>query len=100
MREIEFELCREMDLVLEDWRLYLEAEAAKEPKAETRIDFRIEKWSSRGDVERVLASAASIPIARAAFQEAIRCYAGSRLTLRHGTRIVEEHAPGAENSHR
>jgi hypothetical protein len=93
MRELEAELCREIAIVLEDWQAHCEAKLAKELKTENRVDFRIEKLSPKGEVERVLATAGSIPIARAAFDEAVRCYSQARVTLRHGSQIIQKHDP-------
>ena len=54
-----------------------------------QLPFAVEEWDATGNhIERVLARAANILLARAAFDGAAKIYPGRVLTLRHGTRVV------------
>ncbi len=53
------------------------------------LPFAVEEWDATGNhIERVLARAANVLLARAAFEAAAKLYPGHVLTLRNGTRVV------------
>lgn len=54
------------------------------------LPFRVEQWDAAGQhVERVLALAANLLIAKGTFAAAVTQYPDKVLTLRHGARVVE-----------
>jgi len=57
--------------------------------------FRIELWDrySRDHLRMVIAATSSITIAHAAFDAAVRQYAGERLTLRKGAMVLRKYEP-------
>jgi hypothetical protein len=67
---------------------------ANPPEAGERLPYRIELWDAEnGDaVERVLARAANVSLARAIFKAAHEEHPERRITLRRGARIVADTA--------
>jgi hypothetical protein len=55
------------------------------------LEFKLEIWDERGNIERLLARFAVVMVARGAFEIALREYPDRRLTLRHGARVICEH---------
>jgi hypothetical protein len=53
------------------------------------LRFAIEMWSSSGLLERVIARAAHLGIARVAFEATIAEYPCARITLSEGTKIID-----------
>jgi hypothetical protein len=56
----------------------------------TRRTFQIELMDGQGWPEEVLAVVRDDPIARAAFDEAVKQRPGRKIRLRHGARVVAE----------
>jgi hypothetical protein len=56
------------------------------------LPYRIELWAAdgAGSVERVLAQAASAPLARAMFNAALTEHPERRITLRRGQRVIAD----------
>jgi hypothetical protein len=55
------------------------------------LEFKVERWDTRGGIESVLARACSVTIARGAFEAAKRNYPTARLTVRIGIQVIAEH---------
>ncbi|WP_316980006.1 hypothetical protein [Shumkonia mesophila] len=56
---------------------------------EDLLPFAVEQWDAGGiRIERILARAANVLLASAAFDRASALYPDKVLTLRHGTRVV------------
>lgn len=62
----------------------------KPPSPEEELPFRVELWQDGegGAVERVLARAANVQLARAIFRAAQSDHPQRRITLRRGARII------------
>jgi hypothetical protein len=59
-----------------------------------RLPYRIELWDAErlDTIERVLARAASVTLARAIFKAALAEHPGRRITLRRGARVIADSA--------
>ena len=56
------------------------------------LPFRVELWDAAGArVEQTLAALTDLRLGKAAFAEAVRLCPELRITLRHKTRVIEEH---------
>lgn len=66
---------------------------------EEPLEIRVELLDARGEIERVVARAATAVVGRGAFEAAVTEY-GARygVRMRHGARVVEmrERAPAAD----
>jgi uncharacterized membrane protein YhfC len=60
--------------------------------AEEELPYSIEVWHAAGSVERVLARAVSLQLARAVFQAVTNELPDRRVTLRKGNRIIADSA--------
>jgi hypothetical protein len=69
-----------------------QAGAPIEPSEE--LPYRVELWDAadHDSVERVLARAFSVQLARAIFKAALNEHPGRRITLRHGSRTIADSA--------
>ena len=56
----------------------------------TELPFKVEAWTKNGQVDRALAVAANVIIARAAYNAAVTLYKGEHITLRQGARVIAE----------
>ncbi len=58
--------------------------------------YRIDQWArdGKGSIERVLALADNLVIARAAFDKAVEIYPHEVLTLRKRAHVIACHSPG------
>ena len=57
----------------------------------TDVPFKIEAWSKDGQrIDRLLATATNIGIARGAYDAAVALFTGEWITLRQGERVVSE----------
>ena len=73
-------------LIIKALRLYASMHAGEPAK------YKVERWDSQdAHVEEIVASASLIMIGHAAFQAAVEQYPRSRLTLRHGARVILKH---------
>ena len=55
------------------------------------LPFKIEAWSKDGQrIDRLLATATNIGIARGAYDAAVALFTGEWITLRQGERVVSE----------
>ena len=64
------------------------------PLRQDGLALKIEQWTADGlHVERLLALADNLLIARAAYVEAARRYPAAIITLRHRIRVIEKHQP-------
>jgi hypothetical protein len=60
--------------------------------ADEELPYSIELWAAAGSVERVLARAVSVQLARAVFQAVTNELPDRRVTLRKGNRIIADTA--------
>ena len=60
--------------------------------AEEELPYSIELWQAAGSIERVLARAVSVHLARAVFQAVTNEHPDRRVTLRKGNRIIADSA--------
>jgi hypothetical protein len=57
----------------------------------SELPFKVEAWSKDGQrIDRLLATATNIGIARGAYDAAVGLFTGERITLRQGERVVSE----------
>lgn len=61
--------------------------------SDPELSFKVEQWSPGGRVERLLATADNLLVARAAFHEAVIRYPKANITLRQRARVIEERKP-------
>lgn len=91
---------RNFDYTKDDlfWRIDALLRALRNPnlhEVELTTAFRIELWDRCGKsrLRMVLATTSSIMIVHAAFDAAVKQYAGERLTLRKGAMVLRVHKP-------
>jgi len=63
------------------------------------MDFKVETWSARGGIERLLARTATVFVGRGAFAAAVESYPQKNITLRQGARVLKEHRAEASSGH-
>ena len=57
----------------------------------TELPFKVEAWSKKGqNIDRLIATATNVLVARAAYEAAVQLYPGQNITLRQGTRVIAE----------
>ena len=57
----------------------------------TELPFKVEAWSQKGqNIDRLIATATNVLVARAAYAAAVQLYPGQNITLRQGTRVIAE----------
>ena len=57
----------------------------------TELPFKVEAWSKKGqNIERLIATATNVLVARAAYEAAVQIYPGQNITLRQGARVIAE----------
>ena len=57
----------------------------------TELPFKVEAWTKNGQqVDRLLAMASNVVIARAAYYAATSLYGEEKITLRYGARAIAE----------
>lgn len=56
------------------------------------MQWHVEQWRN-GSIERILAICANSTLGRAAFNAAVAEWPDKELTLRHGSRVLQEHKP-------
>jgi hypothetical protein len=61
------------------------------------LHFAVEQWDDEGHIEEVLARVHLILPARATFEAIVDARPTQRLTLRHGTRVIDSHDPAKKN---
>jgi hypothetical protein len=70
-------------LVIEALRVYANMHAGEPAK------YKVERWDWRdAHVEEIVASASLVMVGHAAFHAAVEQYPRTRLTLRHGARVI------------
>jgi len=53
--------------------------------------FKVEAWSKKGqNIDRLIATATNLLVARAAYEAAVQLYPGQNITLRQGARVIAE----------
>jgi hypothetical protein len=57
----------------------------------TELPFKVEAWSKKGqNIDRLIATATNVLVARAAYEAAVQLYPGQNITLRQGARVIAE----------
>jgi hypothetical protein len=57
----------------------------------TELPFKVEAWSQKGqNIDRLIATATNVLVARAAYEAAVQLYPGQNITLRQGARVIAE----------
>jgi hypothetical protein len=56
----------------------------------TELPFKVEVWTKAGAVDRVLAEASNLVVARGAYDVAVALYPQAHITLRQGARVIAE----------
>ena len=57
----------------------------------TEQPFKVEAWSKKGqNIDRLIATATNLLVARAAYEAAVQLYPGQNITLRQGARVIAE----------
>ena len=57
----------------------------------TELPFKVEAWSKKGQsIDRLIATATNVLVARAAYEAAVQICPGQNITLRQGARVIAE----------
>ena len=57
----------------------------------TELPFKVEAWSKKGQsIDRLIATATNVLVARAAYEAAVQLYPGQNIKLRQGARVIAE----------
>ena len=56
----------------------------------TELPFKVETWTKNGNIDRLLAMASNLLVARGAYDAAVALYPQAQISLRQGARVIVE----------
>jgi hypothetical protein len=61
------------------------------PRMQEDLEYTLETWDAKGNIERILARTCNMSVGRGAFVAAVEMYPEARITLRQVCRVIAEH---------